>query len=291
MELETLVAEVKNAFPGLTIAQADLEDRGGDHLVLLVNGDYVFRFPRRSDSNLPLEIAVLSALRGKGTVPVPYYEFIAPDLSFAGYRFLHGIELTSAVFAALDPSAQKRVLDAAVFLLNALHSLEPDKVADDRAWRRIWTPREFTHRGRLRLEAAEQSFPSLAAEIESFYCVYERDEAPSLAVLHGDLVEEHLLLAADHLTLAGVIDFGDVGLGDRADDLKGFWAYGEAAARYAISKVAESSADPDLLNRSNRAYLRYCIDRFMERVDVDGLQSVAQEASWLQRRLAAPPPA
>jgi aminoglycoside 2''-phosphotransferase len=285
LNLESLVAKVGAAFPDLAITQAELEDRGGDHHVLLVNRDYVFRFPRRANNNLPLEIAVLAALRDKGTVPVPDYEFVAPDLSFGGYRFLRGMELTRAVFAALDASAQEDILDQAIFLLNTLHALEPDEVAGDRTWRRIWTPREFTRRGRSRLAAVEHQFPGLAAEIETFYRVYERDEARSLAVLHGDLVEEHLLLGADQQTLAGVIDFGDVGLGDPADDLKGFWAYGEAAANYVISKVTQNCADPNLTARSNRAYLRYCIDRFMEEVEEDGSQSAEQKADRLLRRL------
>ena len=75
-----------------------------------------------------------------------------------------------------------------------------------------------------RLAKIERSFPTLAKEIAAFYSIYENDQAPHLVVLHGDLVEEHLLLSFNRERLAGIIDFGDVGLGDPADDLKGFWA-------------------------------------------------------------------
>jgi aminoglycoside 2''-phosphotransferase len=288
LDLETLVAKVREAFPGLPIAQAEIEDRGGDHRVLLVDDEYVFRFPRNADNDLPLEIAVLSALRDRCVVPVPHYEFISPDFAFAGYRLLRGAELTRALFASLQTSSQRHVLDQAVLLLNTLHGLEPRQIARDYTWRKVWTPRQFTDRGRKRLVAAAPSFPSLVAEIERFYRSYQNDEAPYLAVLHGDLVEEHLLLSSDH-GLAGVIDFGDVGLGDPAEDLKGFWAYGAAAAKYAISRAAENSADSGLLDRSKRAYLRYCIDRFLEQLDEDGPQKARPRAARLRTLLTETP--
>src|ERR1700712_1373658 len=64
-DLDALVSRVRAAFPDLAFAKAEIEDRGGDHRVLLLDREYVFRFPRRPDNNLRMEIAVLAELEGK----------------------------------------------------------------------------------------------------------------------------------------------------------------------------------------------------------------------------------
>jgi aminoglycoside 2''-phosphotransferase len=255
----------------LEFAKAEIEDRGGDHRVLLLDREYVFRFPRRSDSNLRMEIAVLAALQGKCGIPTPSYQFVAPDRSFAGYRFLDGEELTSALFASLPPAVQGLVLDQAIQLVNALHTLDPDQIAQQSAWRKIWAPHQFAARGRSRLKPVELRFPKLGQAILEFYERYETDVSPVNLVLHGDLVEDHLLLSPAQNALAGVLDFGDVGLGDPADDLKGFWAYGTAAAHHVVKNSFCVANDPGLLERSHRAYLRYRIDRFVEHMKDAGV--------------------
>lgn len=255
--------------------------------MLLLDNLYVFRFPRRSNNNLPMEFAVLAALRGQCAIPTPRYEFVAPDLSFAGYRFLNGAELRPALFASLPCLVQNQILDQAMLLVNVLHALDPHQIAEPSAWRQIWTARQFVDRGRARLRRLGLPFPQLAEAIRIFYDHYEADGSPVQVVLHGDLVEDHLLLSPGQDSLAGVLDFGDVGLGDPAEDLKGFWAYGPAAATYAANKSYHSGADPALIERSHRAYLRYRIDRFMEHIIDCGLdQTAAMEADTLRSLLA-----
>lgn len=284
-DLETLVARVRVTFPDLSFTQAELEDRGGDHCVLLLDNEYAFRFPRTPDHHLGLELAVLSALQGRCVLPTPHYEFVAPDCSFAGYRFLPGIELTPALFATLRRPVQNHILDQAVLMLNTLHSLEPNQIAGEQVWRMTWTAVQFTKRGRQRLATIERSFPALAGEIAAFYCVYENDRAPLKVVLHGDLTEDHLLLSTDRDRLAGIIDFGDVGLGDPADDLKGFWAFGAGAVAHVLKGYSGRGADPGLLERSRHAYLRYRIDRFAELLCEDGPVPITAEAGRLHRLL------
>lgn len=288
MNLDTLVAKVRATFPDLAFRQATLEHRGGDYWVLLLDAEYAFRFPRRSDNYLYLELAVLSALQQRCELPTPRYEFVAPDFSFAGYRFLPGTELTSAVFSSLSGKVKKHVLDQAVVLLRALHSLEPLQIAPKAAWRKSWAAMQYAMRGRQRLLITDQSFPLLSPQIEEFYSIYECDRAPRLVVVHGDFNEDHLLLSRNRDGLTGIIDFGDVGLGDPADDLKGFWTFGAAAAKYVMENHPAFSTDPGLLERSIRAYQRYHIDRFAELL-LEGRKECATLASGnLHRLLSAP---
>jgi aminoglycoside 2''-phosphotransferase len=290
LNLSALVTKVREAFPDLVFAEIEIDDRGGDHRVLVLDREYAFRFPRGSDNNLRMELAVLGALQGRCEVPTPRYEFVAPDRSFAGYRFLQGAELTSLLFRPLPRPVQRNILDQMVRLLQVLHALEPERIAEESEWRHAWTARQFIDRGRKRLAMVGGTFSALAEEIENFYQVHERDQAPGFVVLHGDLVEEHLLLSPAHDSLSGVIDFGDVGLGDPADDLKGVWGFGRAAATYLVNRYTHGHSDVCLLERSRRAYIRYRIDRFVERLAEWGPNEAAtNEAGVLHELLTKTP--
>ncbi len=67
--------------------------------------------------------------------------------------------------------------------------------------------------------------------------------APSAVdcVVHGDLYARHMIVDADH-ALTGVIDWGDVHLGDRALDLAAAWLVLPASA-HAVFRAAYGSID------------------------------------------------
>ena len=77
-------------------------------------------------------------------------------------------------------------------------------------------------------------------------------------------MSEHLLVDAAGQQLSGVIDFGDVGLGDPAHDLLGFWTYGVAAVERVIAGYAFKHGDAGLLLRSHRAWARYRVDQLWQ---------------------------
>ena len=80
-------------------------------------------------------------------------------------------------------------------------------------------------------------------------------------VIHGDISDDHMLLAAGAEALAGVIDFGDACLGDPAYDLTFFFAYGEAAMARLIEFYDPFAADPLLATRARRSYVRFRLEQ------------------------------
>ena len=118
-------ARVRTAFPALAFSEAVLAQKGEDHHVVMLDGRYVFRFPRHADhpTGLALERAVLAALKGRCEVAVPDYRYVAPDGAFAGYKMIAGDELTPTRFARLSRQTQERVLDQIADFVSAMHGL------------------------------------------------------------------------------------------------------------------------------------------------------------------------
>jgi aminoglycoside phosphotransferase (APT) family kinase protein len=279
--VDMLVRRVRRVVPELSYASARLEDKGGDHRLLILDETCAIRFPRAGMHNLNLEMAVLDALRRYDVLPTPVYSVADPAGTFAGYHFIPGIELTAERFAARPASDQHKLLDQAAVFLKILHSLSPADVWPGE-WRRAWTAGDYARRARDgRVADIARNFPELSEKLEAFFARYEQDEFTGAVILHGDLVTDHILLERED-RLAGIIDFGDVALGDPAQDLMGFWAYGPDAVRYLVRAYA-GIADPGLLHRSHGAFVRHRIDSFWDALTENGAASVADDV----RRLAA----
>lgn len=174
-------------------------------------GELAFRFPRRQIA-LPLvetEITVLAWLADRLPVAIPRPVLVGRPSArfpypFYAHRFVEG---ASAVGIA---ASDRRALAAPLGrFLAVLHTLEgpgvpvdtmrgdPAKAAARAAPRAAGTPWETELRRRLALPPPRSVSPP--------------------CLLHGDLYSRHLLV--DGGALVGVIDWGDVCVGDRALDL------------------------------------------------------------------------
>ncbi|MET3206436.1 phosphotransferase [Pseudarthrobacter sp. S3] len=86
-------------------------------------------------------------------------------------------------------------------------------------------------------------------------CTADAGDGPAM-MLHGDLHPGNILLAEDG-TLAGVIDFGDVGAGDPAVDLAVAWLMFDAGARQRVIDAFGPAVQGDTWMRA-RAGLSSC---------------------------------
>jgi aminoglycoside 2''-phosphotransferase len=178
-------------------------DDGYDFEVAIVDDEWVFRFPRRSgvEEPLELEIAVLPVLAPALPVDVPSFEYVSRDPLFVGYRLIRG-----------EPLVDEDAEGVRAFL-EALHTLDLSGLPVERL---DWI-------GAYRAQCAEFErivFPLVEkdrrAQAKRLF-----DEAETLvgfepALLHADLCPEHLLVRERRL--AGVIDWGDMRVGDPALD-------------------------------------------------------------------------
>jgi aminoglycoside phosphotransferase (APT) family kinase protein len=264
--LDRFVTRIRRAFPALAFEQASLNDLGEDHVVVILDDAWIFRFPRAADyrRSFGAEIALLAHLQGRVPLATPDYSHLSPEGDFGGYRMIKGIPLTAKTFDTLTDEVQDTVLEQVAGFLRGLHGAPPILLTRSNGERaRAWTGADHAanYRRHRRQGIAALAPASQIAIFDRFYDAYAALAPLGAAPIHGDLTDDHLLLAPDRRTLAGVIDFGDAAVGDPALDLAFFWLFGDAAASSLIARYDPAGADPTLANRSRFAFVRWRIER------------------------------
>ena len=244
---------IREQFPDLAARQVTLLATGWDNTAFLVDGQWLFRFPRRQIAlpGVRREITVLPRLAVRLPLPVPDPQFAGQPSSrypwpFFGARRLPGEELADS---GLADSRRAGAAVSVGHFLRALHDPGLVTIVADAGLpvdpMRRASPPVRASRAREVLDRLAQSgiWPG-DSEVSRLLDQADRgsgadlpDRAASradaggtgpaagltpgsgqLVVCHGDLHVRHLLVARDG-SAAGVIDWGDLCLADPAVDL------------------------------------------------------------------------
>lgn len=279
-DLDDLLARIHSAFPDFTFDRAELIDEGYDHAVVVLDGAWIFRFPRRVDYavSFPVELRLLSALRPLTGIEVPDYSRVGPD--FGGYPMIQGRGLTTPLFARMDRSAQERIVGELATFLRTLHALPfglmrgtDGEIRTDEGWAAT-DARSYRERRRPKLVDALD--PELIARLDTAHERYPKVAWERSAVIHGDFREAHLLLAEGADAIEGIIDFGDAVHGDPAYDFTFFWSLADWAAPFALAVYGPVDAPQAFLERSRWSFVRYAASRLV--LALQGHQDYTAEA-------------
>lgn len=221
---------IEAAFPALHVETCKLHAGGWDSVALEVNDALIFRFPRPNrpdvEEQLEKERALLPELAKALPLPIPQFAYIGdgPQGSgrrFVGYRKINGVELRDGDLAAAQSGPVAQQLGA---FLSCLHRFPVERAiqlgleavsADD--WRRNYQARyERVCAGVLPL-LGEPARARAAALWEGFL-TNEAHFAFRPVLIHRDLNGDHILYDAARGRIAGIIDWGDMSIGDPAMD-------------------------------------------------------------------------
>ena len=223
-------AAIAAAFPALAIQSIRFLAEGWDSNVWEVNGDLIFRFPKRAEvaTWLRYEIALLPLLGPTLPVSAPRFTYIAEPshafpYPFVGYRKLPGMPLAAAPATLIQP---ERLAPQIGTFLTALHRFPVTHAvacgvlnASPEAWRAQYA----TMLAELRTLFPRMT-PAERERTERLFAGYLDNPLHTRFIpvlLHRDLGGDHLLLEPETGDLAGVIDWGDLSIGDPAQDFCG----------------------------------------------------------------------
>jgi aminoglycoside phosphotransferase (APT) family kinase protein len=225
-----LIAE---QFPDVSLEALELLGEGWDNTVWLVDGRWVFRFPRREVAvpGFERELAALPVIAPRVPLPIPDPVFRGRPTAEYPWPFFGAPFAAGREPLGLDESARAALARPLGEFLRALHAAPlVDGLLEDpmgRADMAVRVPKTLDQLGPVEAAGvwkAPESVHRLLTDAQSL----PRPEAAS--VVHGDLHFRHLLVD-DRDALSGVIDWGDVGHGDPSIDLTPFWSLVPPAAR------------------------------------------------------------
>ena len=226
---------IEEQFPELGLRSIRLLGEGWDNTVWLVDGEWVFRFPRRSVvvPGIENEIEHLPRLGPLLPLPIPIPTLLGqPSKTFRwpfyGSRFLPGRELADA---GLDDDGRRALSRPLAEFLRALHSVElgSDLPVDPigRADMAVRVPRAREFLDQVESLGSWQP-PPVVDEILEAAMVLPAPQAS--AVVHGDFHLRHLLVS-DTGEPTAVIDWIDLSRNDPCVDLVLYWSVLPASGR------------------------------------------------------------
>lgn len=257
-QVDTLVSENTD----LTVSDVKFLGAGWDFYNWLVNGSWVFRFPKRHSDidTLVHEQRILKRL--VLSIKTPRFEFWVDrpkgfHKPFAGYAYLPGFPLLEATSDTCDLEIIGRTIGETLSELHQQSLTSPRVPVDPLS---LWTE------GFDKLVTNAQ--PDLSVDVErqvrgalSSYRFRERTKHQVTA--HNDLGVEHILMQ-DHARVAGVIDWADCETANGFVDFAGIWAWG---------------GEPALLATLNHYYVEPSNEDFAQ-IRVHGLYYALEQIAY-----------
>lgn len=279
---------IERQFPALAPVRAEPFGNGWDNAAFLVDGRLVFRFPRRlvAARLMDHEVRILPLIAPHLPLRITAPKYVGePDdaypYRFAGYELIPG---RTACRARPDDAARTLAARPLAGFLRTLHSIPVD---DDTL---AWAPGDEIGRTDLprraskiveRLQVLAPRLPRgnvrAAVELAQRLAGASPHLGPARWV-HGDLYARHLILDSAHMPV-GVIDWGDVHLGDPALDLSIAWSYLPPSARPAFRDAYGPISQPAWDRARFRAlhYGAVLLD-YGEEMSDDAIRAVGEDA-------------
>lgn len=237
--------EIQRAFPQLVVRRVTFLGAGMDSAAYLVDDEWAFRFPKRAAVARALgrEIALLPRLAGLLPVATPRFEFVGHQagsgLLFAGYRLLPGEPLTADLLAALTPAERERLLATLAEVLRGVHRFplaEAVAAGVGRLSTRTWVAAAWSRAQAVVLPRLSSGEGATLARLVERFRADPRNFANRPTLLYADFAPEHLLFDRRARRLVGLIDWGDLAIGDPDFDLLYLRQdYGEAFVRQLLA--------------------------------------------------------
>lgn len=210
---------IQKDYPGFSISSIKKIGEGDNSKAFVVNGNYIFRFPKKEKvkREIQREICVLPKIKSAVGIYIPDFEFISPELNFVGYQKINGHILSNKIFRSLPKNQKVEIYKTLGNFLTQIHSF-PLSHLENCDLETMNLKEEYSDNFE---KAKKEIFPIISKKkrkiISHFFNQYLNDDnnfkyAPAL--VHNDFSKDHILINTVNKQISGIIDFGDVAIGD-----------------------------------------------------------------------------
>lgn len=224
MDKELLVVqeEILLNFPQLDVRSISFAGEGMDSKAYVINDGYIFRFPKdkKVAKQLEIEIVILPQLKKYLELSIPYFDYVGKDsrdFPFVGYQKISGVQLTKQLFESLKPDIQETIIEQLSALFRQLRSF-PCSEAKRLG---VKTADFYKSYNNDRVELRKSIYHLLDDDIQRYlenlleqYLSVKENFIYTPVLLHADLSSDHIFYDPKQKRLSGIIDFGDIEIGD-----------------------------------------------------------------------------
>lgn len=224
MKFQKIKEAINKEFPDFNIFSVAKIGEGWDSKAFIINETWIFRFPKRLEvkNNLKKEALLLPAIQNLLNLAIPTFEYISNTNIFAGYKKLEGSFFNKEFFIYLSGTEQEIILKQIADFLLTMHHLDL-KELQHVALEEI-NYKENYEAGFM--EVQEIIYPSLSTDFQQIitdsynsYLNNRKNFTYKKSLLHNDISCNHILYNEPKKVLTGIIDFGDIAIGDPDYDL------------------------------------------------------------------------
>lgn len=209
-------------FPDLVITTLRKLGEGWRSCAYLINGEMVFRIPKDEEGtrDTEKEMRILPLLKDSLSLRIPeilYWGKQENGYPFMGYPLVPGEPLDERYFSSLPQEVQAGIAEQLAQFIGQVRSFPTERA------RNLSVPERnfFRYYTTVYQNLQELLFPQIKRELATYlvqcfdwYLGEARHFQYVPALLHGDLSCEHLLFDRAAQQLSGIIDFGDLLIGD-----------------------------------------------------------------------------
>ena len=232
---DTILKIVRKIFPDNTDEKIQIFDDGWDYVVIVVNNETAFRFPRKEDyaKTLPIEVNFLEQFASQSPVNVPkliYKKDKETGISFVAYEFIPGVQFTKSISNNFSKEELLTIAQQLGSFLTTVHSFPIEKAKQ----LGIQQINSFDSWQKRLTKIKKEVFPHIDENKQQWIITLFKNflktiaKVPIKSVLtHSDIMPEHIIVDPEVHTLSGIIDFGDILIADPAYDFTFLARYGQ----------------------------------------------------------------
>ena len=295
VSIDSAQSDIAATFPNFKIDSIEPAGQGFTNIAFLVNGDYIFRFAKRSHASEQInrEVKLLPALEPYVKLPIPHIEYAGKrkenSFSFMGYKKIRGETPEKDVFDGLHEETKDKFTKEIAGFISDVHTFPVEKAfsvgVELIEYKRKYQ-KEYEATQRLIYPLVDVTTRDYLKNLFEAYLHDEHNFTYTATFNHAEVSPYHVIVDRSAKKITGVIDFGDMHVGDPDWDFNYFYnRYGKEYITNLLKYYRHS--EPERLMKKLDFFAKYGELQAIFVGIRENEEELKRGLSMLQKRVAA----